>query len=241
MGGWVLMSTRFDCGDSAQRSAGLVEAVAALRNGELAVIPTDTVYGLAADAFSPAAVAALQAARGGARSAPPTVLVGSVRTAAALTESLGAFGQDLIDEFWPGALTLVFRASPTLVWDLGDTLGTVAVRMPLHPLALEVLRQPGRRAVCHDRRAGRGAARRCRRRLPGRRTVRGQRDIDDPRPDRDRAADAARGRGRRRRHPQGCPRDRSAGPERGPRQARRAASARGRRRGNRLLTRRRHA
>ena len=75
------MSTRFDCGDSAQRSAGLVEAVAALRNGELAVIPTDTVYGLAADAFSPAAVAALQAARGGTRSAPPTVLVGSVRTA----------------------------------------------------------------------------------------------------------------------------------------------------------------
>ncbi|MFZ0753498.1 MAG: Sua5/YciO/YrdC/YwlC family protein, partial [Trebonia sp.] len=65
MGGWVPMSTRFDCGDSAQRSAGLVEAVAALRNGELAVIPTDTVYGLAADAFSPAAVAALQAARGG--------------------------------------------------------------------------------------------------------------------------------------------------------------------------------
>jgi tRNA threonylcarbamoyl adenosine modification protein (Sua5/YciO/YrdC/YwlC family) len=124
-----------------------VEAVAALRNGELAVIPTDTVYGIAADAFSPAAVAALQAARGGARSAPPTVLVGSVRTAAALTESLGAFGQDLIDEFWPGALTLIFRASPTLVWDLGDSLGTVAVRMPLHPLALEVLRQTGPLAV----------------------------------------------------------------------------------------------
>src|ERR1700729_2814310 len=147
MGGWVPMSTRFDCGDSAQRSAGLVEAVAALRNGELAVIPTDTVYGLAADAFSPAAVAALQAARGGTRGAPPTVLVGSVRTAAALTESLGAFGQDLIDEFWPGALTLVFRASPTLVWDLGDTLGTVAVRMPLHAVTLDVLKQTGPLAV----------------------------------------------------------------------------------------------
>src|SRR5580700_1405613 len=147
MGGWVPMSTRFDCGDSAQRSAGLVEAVAALRNGELAVIPTDTVYGLAADAFSPAAVAALQAARGGTRGAPPTVLVGSVRTAAALTESLGAFGQDLIDEFWPGALTLVFRASPTLVWDLGDTMGTVAVRMPLHPIALDLLSRTGPMAL----------------------------------------------------------------------------------------------
>jgi tRNA threonylcarbamoyl adenosine modification protein (Sua5/YciO/YrdC/YwlC family) len=116
------------------------------------------VYGLAADAFSPAAVAALQAARGGTRSAPPTVLVGSVRTAAALTESLGAFGQDLIDEFWPGALTLVFRASPTLVWDLGDTLGTVAVRMPLHPLALEVLRQTGPLAVSSASLAGAPAA-----------------------------------------------------------------------------------
>lgn len=148
------MSTRFDCGDSAQRSAGLVEAVAALRNGELAVIPTDTVYGLAADAFSPAAVAALQAARGGTRGAPPTVLVGSVRTAAALTESLGAFGQDLIDEFWPGALTLVFRSSPTLLWDLGDTKGTVALRMPLHSVALDVLKQTGPLAVSSANRHG---------------------------------------------------------------------------------------
>jgi len=81
-----------------------------------------------------------------------------VRTAAALTESLGAFGQDLIDEFWPGALTLVFRASPTLVWDLGDTLGTVAVRMPLHPLALEVLRQTGPLAVSSASLAGAPAA-----------------------------------------------------------------------------------
>src|SRR5580698_5822661 len=158
MGGWVPMSTRFDCGDSAQRSAGLVEAVAALRNGELAVIPTDTVYGLAADAFSPAAVAALQAARGGTRSGPPTVLVGSVRTAAALTESLGAFGQDLIDEFWPGALTLVFRASPTLLWDLGDTKGTVALRMPLHSVALDVLKQTGPLAVSSANRTGQPAA-----------------------------------------------------------------------------------
>src|SRR5487761_804834 len=141
------MSTRFDCGDPAQRSAGLEKAVATLRNGELAVIPTDTVYGLAADAFSPAAVAALQAARGGTRTAPPSVLVGSVRAAAALTESLGAFGQDLIDEFWPGPLTLVFRSSPTLMWDLGDTLGTCAVRMPLHPVSLDLLRRTGPMAV----------------------------------------------------------------------------------------------
>ena len=75
------------------------------------------------------------------------MLVGSVRAAAALTESLGAFGQDLIDEFWPGPLTLVFRSSPTLMWDLGDTMGTVAVRMPLHPVALDLLRRTGPMAV----------------------------------------------------------------------------------------------
>jgi hypothetical protein len=77
-----------------------------------------------------------------------------VSAAAALTESLGAFGQDLIDEFWPGPLTLVFRASPTLMWDLGDTLGTVAVRMPLHPVALELLRRTGPMAVSSANRHG---------------------------------------------------------------------------------------
>src|SRR5205807_4901760 len=74
----------------------------------------------------------------------------SARAAAALVDDLGAFGQDLIDEFWPGALTLVFRASPTLLWDLGDTKGTVALRMPLHSVALDVLKQIGR-ASCRER------------------------------------------------------------------------------------------
>ena len=89
---------------------------------------------------------------------PPTVLVGTVRAGQALVENLGAFGQDLIDEFWPGALTLVFRASPTLMWDLGDTRGTVALRMPLHAVALDVLRQTGPLAVSGASRAGQPAA-----------------------------------------------------------------------------------
>ena len=111
------------------------------------MLPTDTVYGIGADAFTPSAVTALLAAKGRGRNMPPPVLVGSVRAAAALTETLGAYGQDLIDEFWPGPLTLVFRSSPTLRWDLGDTMGTVAVRMPLHPVALDLLRRTGPMAV----------------------------------------------------------------------------------------------
>jgi tRNA threonylcarbamoyl adenosine modification protein (Sua5/YciO/YrdC/YwlC family) len=142
------MSARYDCADTQQqRDEGLAAAAAAVQEGELVVLPTDTVYGIGADAFNPKAVTALLAAKGRGRNMPPPVLVGSVSAAAALTESLGAFGQDLIDEFWPGPLTLVFRSSPTLMWDLGDTLGTVAVRMPLHPVALDLLRRTGPMAV----------------------------------------------------------------------------------------------
>jgi L-threonylcarbamoyladenylate synthase len=148
------MSVRYDCADTPQREAGITAAVAAVQAGGLVVLPTDTVYGIGADAFQPAAVSALLASKGRGRNMPPPVLVGSVRAAAALAESLGAFGQDLIDEFWPGPLTLVFRASPTLQWDLGDTMGTVAVRMPLHPVALELLRQTGPMAVSSANRHG---------------------------------------------------------------------------------------
>ena len=148
------MSALYDCADTQQREAGITAAVTAVAEGGLVVLPTDTVYGIGADAFTPSAVSALLAAKGRGRSVPPPVLVGSVRAAAALTESLGAFGQDLIDEFWPGPLTLVFRASPTLNWDLGDTLGTVAVRMPLHAIALELLRRTGPMAVSSANRHG---------------------------------------------------------------------------------------
>src|ERR1700748_434800 len=112
------MSARYDCADTQQRDEGLVAAVSAVQEGELVVLPTDTVYGLGGDAFNPGAVSALLAAKGRGRNMPPPVLVGSVRAAAALTESLGAFGQDLIDEFLPRALTVVFRAGPTLLCGL---------------------------------------------------------------------------------------------------------------------------
>jgi len=152
------MSTRYDCQDSFSRTAGIDAAVTAARAGELIVLPTDTVYGIGADAFIPAAVTTMLAAKGRGRNMPPPVLVGTARAAAALVDDLGAFGQDLIDEFWPGALTLVFRASPTLLWDLGDTKGTVALRMPLHAVALDVLKQTGPLAVSSANRHGHPSA-----------------------------------------------------------------------------------
>ncbi len=141
------MSELFDCSDETRQVAGVAAAVATVLRGGLVVIPTDTVYGIGADAFRPAAVASLLAAKGRGRETPPPVLVGSVRAATALVEELGPYGQELVDEFWPGGLTLVCRASRSLHWDLGETRGTVAVRMPNHPIALEVLAQTGPMAV----------------------------------------------------------------------------------------------
>src|SRR5215469_1492427 len=152
------MSEIFDCADQTQREAGVAAAIAAVLKGELIVLPTDTVYGIGADAFRPAAVASLLAAKGRGRHMPPPVLVGSVRAASALVEDLGPYGQELVDEFWPGGLTLVCRANRSLKWDLGETKGTVAVRMPQHPVALEVLAETGPMAVSSANLTGQTAA-----------------------------------------------------------------------------------
>ncbi len=141
------MSDIFECADETQRAAGLAAATAAVLKGALVVLPTDTVYGIGADAFRPSAVQSLLAAKGRGRDMPPPVLVGSVRAASALVEDLGPYGQELIDEFWPGGLTIVCRASRSLKWDLGESKGTVAVRMPQHPVALELLAETGPMAV----------------------------------------------------------------------------------------------
>ena len=107
------MSKRFDCRDPEQRTAGIDAAVTAARAGELIVLPTDTVHGFGADEFIPAAVTTMLAAKGRGRNMPPPVLVGTARAAAALVDDLGAFGQDLIDEFWPGASCCTRATSAT--------------------------------------------------------------------------------------------------------------------------------
>jgi L-threonylcarbamoyladenylate synthase len=152
------MSAWFDCADEGQRAEGIAAAVTAVLNGELVVLPTDTVYGLGADAFSPSAVTRLLAAKGRGREMPPPVLVGTVRAATALVEDLGPDGQRLIDEFWPGGLTIVCRAARTLSWDLGDTKGTVAIRMPEDAVALDLLRETGPMAVSSANLTGLAAA-----------------------------------------------------------------------------------
>jgi tRNA threonylcarbamoyl adenosine modification protein (Sua5/YciO/YrdC/YwlC family) len=135
-------------------AAGVSAAVTALQSGELVVLPTDTVYGIAADAFSPLAVNLLLAAKGRGRDLPVPVLVGSWRTLDGLVDELGPLARRMVETFWPGPLTLVVRAAPSLAWDLGETRGTVAVRMPLQPVALEILTQTGPLAVSSANRSG---------------------------------------------------------------------------------------
>ena len=148
------MSKMFDCSDDGERSRGIAEAAAAIRRGELVVAPTDTVYGVAADAFSPAAVNLLLAAKGRGRDMPVPVLVASRAMLEAVVSEVTEAAGKLVDAFWPGALTLVLRETPHLAWDLGEARGTVAVRMPDHPVVTALIEQTGPLAVSSANRSG---------------------------------------------------------------------------------------
>ena len=152
------MSDVFDCTDPEQRSRGIESAVGAVKNGRLVVLPTDTVYGVGADAFDSTAVAALLSAKGRGRDMPVPVLVGSWHTIEGLALMVPQATRDLIRAFWPGALSLVVRQAPSLQWDLGDARGTVMLRMPLHPVAIELLREVGPMAVSSANISGRPPA-----------------------------------------------------------------------------------
>ncbi|WP_054952488.1 L-threonylcarbamoyladenylate synthase [Flaviflexus massiliensis] len=136
-----------DIRDCITDSGALDAASVAVSNGKLIVLPTDTVYGIGADAFNPAAVNNLLEAKGRGRQMPPPVLVGTKETAEALADGLPQAARDLIEKFWPGALTLIVLAQPSLAWDLGETEGTVALRMPDSEVALNLLKRTGPLAV----------------------------------------------------------------------------------------------
>ncbi|WP_022872795.1 L-threonylcarbamoyladenylate synthase [Nesterenkonia alba] len=152
------MSETFDVTDPAVRQAGLAAAQEALHRGEPVVLPTDTVYGIGVDAFSPQAVAVLLAAKGRSRAMPPPVLVAREEVMDALATEIPDSARALAEAFWPGPLTLILSAQPSLAWDLGETRGTVALRMPADELALELLGLVGPMAVSSANRTGQPAA-----------------------------------------------------------------------------------
>jgi tRNA threonylcarbamoyl adenosine modification protein (Sua5/YciO/YrdC/YwlC family) len=148
----------FDCSDPDARLAGLAAAASAVRSGRLVVLPTDTLYGLGADAFSSAAVRSLLAAKNRGPDMPVPVLVGSWSTIDGLVSHVPGAARELVEAFWPGGLSLVLPHAPSLTWDLGVTRGTVMLRMPLHPVALELLRDVGPMAVSSANISGRPPA-----------------------------------------------------------------------------------
>lgn len=125
----------------------LATVVADVRAGHLVVLPTDTVYGIGADAHDPAAVAAVLAAKGRGRQMPPPVLVADTDTVDHLCVDVPDTARRLAAAHWPGGLTLILTARPDLGWDLGETGGTLALRMPDQPVVLELLRATGPLAV----------------------------------------------------------------------------------------------
>ncbi|AIJ21440.1 L-threonylcarbamoyladenylate synthase [Amycolatopsis methanolica] len=152
------MSAVYDCSCPETRAEGLAAAASAVRSGRLVVLPTDTVYGIGADAFDSAAVRALLRAKNRGLDLPVGVLVGSWSTIDGLVLGVPPQARALIEAFWPGDLSIVLPHAPSLRWDLGTTRGTVMLRMPLHPVALELLRDVGPMAVSSANVSGRPPA-----------------------------------------------------------------------------------
>jgi L-threonylcarbamoyladenylate synthase len=153
-----MSSRRYDTSVEEEREDGLADASRAVQRGRLVILPTDTVYGVGADAFDPEAVQRLLEAKGRGRQMPPPVLVSAKSTVEALAIGIPEWASALVQELWPGPLTLVLRQQPSLQWDLGETRGTVAVRMPDHKVALELLARTGPLAVSSANRTGLPAA-----------------------------------------------------------------------------------
>lgn len=155
------MQKVFDCSVDTDLLAGMRLAKVALQRNELVVLPTDTVYGIAADAFSPVGVQALLNAKGRSAQSPPPVLIGNIDTLKALADYVPEIALKLAEVFWPGALTMIFKAQPALSWELGETKGTVALRMPDHKIALALLAETGPLAVSSANLTGEPAATTC--------------------------------------------------------------------------------
>jgi L-threonylcarbamoyladenylate synthase len=152
------MSPVIDCTNEEGLAEGIAAAAEAVRGGEVVVLPTDTVYGVGVDAFASDAVAAVLTAKGRGREMPLPVLVPNPQTVDGLAADVPAYARDLIKAFWPGPLTLVLHAQTSLMWDLGDTNGTVALRMPQNDTALKLLTDVGPMAVTSANVSGQPAA-----------------------------------------------------------------------------------
>ena len=144
---------------SAEDLPTAIESVrTAIRAGESVVFPTDTVYGIAADPFSPQAVQGLLDAKHRGRDMPPPVLIGDAEVLEAYTRDVPAAARLLANRYWPGPLTLILTAQSSLRMELGETKGSIGVRVPDHEVARAILRATGPLAVSSANISGEPAA-----------------------------------------------------------------------------------
>ncbi len=155
------MERIYDCSVDTDLLTGMRLAKNSIGKKELVVFPTDTVYGIACDAFSHEAVEKLLEAKGRDKQSPPPVLIGNVSALDGLAQEVPQLAHKLAATFWPGALTMILKAQPSLTWDLGETKGTVALRMPDHKIALALLQETGPLAVSSANLSGQPAATTC--------------------------------------------------------------------------------
>ena len=147
-----------DVADPDACEEALVQAADAIADGECIVLPTDTVYGIGADALNPLAVQRLLNAKERGRDMPPPVLVSDSVALTALCQHIPAGAKALAEKYWPGGLTLILRAQESLGMDLGETNGTLAVRVPDQDQTRELLRMTGPMAVSSANKSGHPAA-----------------------------------------------------------------------------------
>ena len=155
------MERIYDCSVDTDLLTGMRLAKNSIGKKELVVFPTDTVYGIACDAFSHEAVEKLLEAKGRDKQSPPPVLIGNASALDGLAQEVPQLAHKLAATFWPGALTMILKAQPSLTWDLGETKGTVALRMPDHKIALALLQETGPLAVSSANLSGQPAATTC--------------------------------------------------------------------------------
>lgn len=153
------MSEIMSCGTQEELEAAVARAAEVAGDGECVVLPTDTVYGIGCDAFSAPGVQGLLGAKGRTREMPPPVLIARPEVMDALADEISDDARALARAFWPGALTIVCWARPSLGWDLGETHGTVALRVPDDAVTRAVLERVGPMAVSSANRTGMPAAR----------------------------------------------------------------------------------
>lgn len=122
---------------------GIREAGQIIKEGGLAAFPTETVYGLGADALNPEASRKIYAAKGRPSDNPLIVHIADMKSLDRIAEEIPEKAKKLAEKYWPGPLTMIFKKTEEVPYETTGGLDSVAVRMPSHPVALELIRHAG--------------------------------------------------------------------------------------------------